>query len=155
MIQCSFGDLVRFQSFGITAEESSTCTTDPKNDRFLDYECTDDLNLFQFKKKRTVQKYFEKHCVGKQKCEVPIKPYYTAKGKEELLSISCFDKMDIRIESGQQSVFAISAQCSSASVRFEQFQIELGDSRVGLLIVGIDILGIVCIVVFLKIIKLR
>ena len=63
--------------------------------------------------------------------------------------------MDIRIKSGQQSVFVLSAQCSSASVKFDQFNIEFGDSRVGLLIVGFDILGIMCVLTFLKIIKLR
>lgn len=101
LIQCSFGTLVEFHNFGITEEESSTCTKDPKNDRFMDYECTDDLNLFQFEKKRTIQKYFEANCIGKRKCKVPIKEYYTPTGKTDLLSISCFDKMDIRIKGNQ------------------------------------------------------
>ena len=85
----------------------------------MDDECTDDLNLFKLPIKRnnqTIKEYFNANCIGKSKCKVPIEKYYTDEGKKKLLSISCFDKMDIRIKSGQQSVFVLSAQCSSASV---------------------------------------
>lgn len=159
LIQCSFGTLVLFNNFGITRDESSTCTKDPLNDpSFMDDECTDDRDLFQpqsGRNGRPIKEYFEANCIGKSKCEVPIAKYYTNEGKKTLLSSSCFDKMDIRIKSGQQSVFVLSAQCSSASVTFPQLGLELRDSRVGLLIVGFDILGILCVLVFLQIIEMR
>lgn len=160
-IGCSYGEISEIYGYGLLRNTSSQCSTASANLDFIDEDCR---NEGQFKPEHANSSsnssfitYFNKECIGKSKCTVPVAEllnYPKDAAVEQRLQDKCLNELTSRSEKGERAWVAY-AGCRSPTVALESLGIAFEKERLGLFVVAVDVVAIVGILMFIKIMKLR
>ena len=148
-LSCSYGELRSLYGYGLTKDGAAKCETAETDLDFIDVDCRDG-GLFESGSGETFASFFEENCVGKSDCLVPVETAFPVKS----LADGCKSRARERIRN-RQTAWVIAAACQSDAITFEALGYEYPKERLGLLVVALDLLAVVAILLFVKIIKMR
>ena len=93
---------------------------------------------------------FSNRCLGNSNCTFNVDSVFN----DTMLSQKCIDQRN-DIKQNDKATWVVVSACSQLNIKLESINVDFPKDKLGILVVILDLLAVIAILIFVKIMKLR
>ena len=117
---------------------------------FIYDECRDDKLYKTANTDEEFKTMFSNRCQGNSNCTFNVDSVFN----DTMLSQKCIDQRN-DIKQNDKATWVVVSACSQLNIKLESINVDFPKDKLGILVVILDLLAVIAILIFVKIMKLR